>query len=142
MHKNRLEAYTDAVMAIIITIMVLEFKIPHEANLHALQELIPVFISYVLSFVFISIYRNNHHHMLQLANKVNGSVLWANNGLLFFLSLIPFVTGWMSENHFAMLPVMCYGIVLLCCGICFFILSKMLLCASNKDEKFRSLQSK
>jgi uncharacterized membrane protein len=146
MHKNRLEAYTDAVIAIVITIvitiMVLEFKIPHEPTRHALQALIPVFISYVMSFVFISIYWNNHHHMLQLANKVNGSVLWANNGLLFFLSLIPFVTGWMAENDFAMIPVMCYGIVLLCCGISFYVLNKMLLCASDKSEKFRSVQSR
>lgn len=142
MHKNRLEAYTDAVVAIIVTIMVLEFKIPHEPNRHALQELIPVFISYVMSFVFISIYWNNHHHMLQLANRVNGSVLWANNGLLFFLSLIPFVTGWMAENHFAMIPVMCYGIVLLCCWLSFYVLNKMLLCASDKGERFRSIQSK
>jgi uncharacterized membrane protein len=113
MATGRLEAFSDAVIAIIMTIMVLELKVPHEATWAALDSLIPVFLSYVLSFIYLGIYWNNHHHLLQVARQVNGSVLWANMHLLFWLSLVPFATGWMGENHFAALPVALYGAVLL-----------------------------
>ena len=109
MGKGRLEAFSDGVIAIIITIMVLELKVPHGTEWETLLPLIPVFLSYVLSFVFVGIYWNNHHHMLQATRQVNGAILWANLHLLFWLSLIPFVTGWMGENHFAALPVALYG---------------------------------
>ena len=127
MGKGRLEAFSDGVIAIIITIMVLEMKVPHGASLSALQPLIPKLISYVLSFVFIGIYWNNHHHMLHAVQKVNGSILWANLHLLFWLSLIPFVTGWMGENYFAALPVALYGVVLLMAAIAYFVLSRALI---------------
>jgi uncharacterized membrane protein len=127
MTKARLEAFSDGVIAIIITIMVLELKVPHGTDLSAVRPLIPVFLSYVLSFVFVGIYWNNHHHMFQAAHRVNGGILWANLHLLFWLSLTPFVTGWMGENHFAPLPVAMYGVVLLCSGIAYFILSRLLI---------------
>jgi uncharacterized membrane protein len=117
MVKGRLEAFSDGVIAIIITIMVLELKIPHESDLAALRLLIPTFLSYVLSFVHIGIYWNNHHHLFQAVRQVNGSTLWANLHLLFWLSLFPFVTAWMGENHFAALPVALYGVVLLLAAI-------------------------
>ena len=126
MTKGRLEAFSDGVLAIIITIMVLEMKVPHEPTWEALKPLAPVVLSYILSFVFLGIYWNNHHHLLQAVKKVNGSVLWANLHLLFWLSLIPFVTGWMGENHFAALPVALYGIVLLLAAVAYFILVKVL----------------
>ena len=135
MGKGRLEAFSDGVIAIIITIMVLELKVPHGAGLDALSPLIPVFISYVLSFVFIGIYWNNHHHMLHAAGKVNGPILWANLHLLFWLSLVPFVTGWMGENHFAALPVALYGAVLLMAGIAYFVLARSLAAHHGKDSK-------
>ena len=113
MDKGRLEAFSDGVLAIIITIMVLELRAPHEASVAALAPLLPVFLSYVLSFVYIGIYWNNHHHMLHATRRVNGRILWANLHLLFWLSLVPFVTGWMGENHFGSLPVAAYGAVLL-----------------------------
>ena len=113
MGKNRLEAFSDGVLAIIITIMVLELKVPHDATLAALVALWPVFLSYALSFVYIGIYWNNHHHLMHAAHQVNGRILWANLNLLFWLSLIPFATGWMGENHFAALPVALYGVSLL-----------------------------
>src|SRR5262245_5341356 len=113
MGKGRLEAFSDGVIAIIITIMVLEMKVPHGTDFVALRPLIPVFGSYVLSFIYIGIYWNNHHHMFHVAGKVNGRILWSNLHLLFWLSLIPFATGWMGENHFAALPVALYGAVLL-----------------------------
>jgi uncharacterized membrane protein len=113
MGKGRLEAFSDAVIAILMTIMVLELKVPHGADFAALRPLLPVFLSYVLSFIYLAIYWNNHHHLLQVARHVNGGILWANLHLLFWLSLIPFVTGWMGENHFAALPVALYGAVLL-----------------------------
>src|SRR4029453_17351270 len=113
MGKGRLEAFSDGVIAVIITIMVHEMKVPHGLDLAALEPVIPVFVSYVLSFVYVGIYWNNHHHMLHAAGKVNGPILWANLHLLFWLSLIPFVTGWMGENHFAPVPVAMYGAVLL-----------------------------
>ena len=113
MHKGRLEAFSDGVIAVIITIMVLEMKVPHGIELETLKPLVPVFLTYVLSFVFVGLYWNNHHHMFQAVKHVNGAVLWANLHLLFWLSLVPFVTGWMGENHFATLPVAAYGVVLL-----------------------------
>lgn len=134
MTKNRLEAFSDGVIAIIITIMVLEMRAPAHADIAALRPLIPIFLSYVLSFVFIGIYWNNHHHLLQLVKHVNGRVLWANLHLLFWLSLIPFVTAWMGENHFASWPVALYGIVLLCAGIAYFILTRALLKLHGKDS--------
>lgn len=126
MGKGRMEAFSDGVIAIIITIMVLELKAPHGDSLSALRPLIPGFVSYVLSFIYIGIYWNNHHHMLQAAEKVNGRILWANLHLLFWLSLIPFVTGWMGENHFAALPVAFYGAVLLMAGLAYVILARAL----------------
>jgi len=133
--KGRLEAFSDGVIAIIITIMVLELKVPHGAGLDVLSPLIPVFISYVLSFVFIGIYWNNHHHMLHAVGKVNGRILWANLHLLFWLSLVPFVTGWMGENHFAALPVALYGVVLLMAGVAYFVLARALAAHHGKDSK-------
>jgi uncharacterized membrane protein len=132
--KNRLEAFSDGVIAIIITIMVLELKVPHGANWAALQKLSPIFWSYVLSFVYTGIYWNNHHHMLHLVHKVTGSVLWANLHLLFWLSLIPFATGWMGENHFAPLPVAIYGAVLLMSAVAFSILSHLLVAIEGRDS--------
>ncbi len=130
MGKGRLEAFSDGVFAIIITIMVLELRVPHEGaeagSAGALVPLIPVFGSYVLSFVFIAIYWNNHHHMLHATHRVSGVVLWANVHLLFWLSLVPFVTAWMGENHFAAVPVAAYGLVLLLCGVAFTILARLL----------------
>jgi uncharacterized membrane protein len=126
MGKNRLEAFSDGVIAILITIMVLELKAPHGAELAALVPLWPVFVSYVLSFLYIGIYWNNHHHMLHIVHQVGGSVLWANLHLLFWLSLIPFVTAWMGENHFETVPVAAYGTVLLMCAIAYTILARSL----------------
>jgi len=123
MNKGRLEAFSDGVIAIIITIMVLEMKVPHGDELASLKPLIPVFISYVLSFVYVAIYWNNHHHMMHAAQHVNGKVLWANVHLLFWLSLMPFVTGWMGENHFATWPVALYGMVMFMNGVAYTILA-------------------
>jgi uncharacterized membrane protein len=134
MGKSRLEAFSDGVMAIIITIMVLELKVPHGADFAALRPLIPVFLSYVLSFVFLGIYWNNHHHLLQAARQVNGRILWANVHLLFWLSLIPFVTAWMGENHFAATPVALYGVVMLFSAIAYTILSVSLIAHHGKDS--------
>jgi uncharacterized membrane protein len=122
MNKTRLEAFSDGVIAILITILVLELKVPHEPDLAALQPLAPVFLTYVLSFVFLGIYWNNHHHLLHAADGISGGIMWANMHLLFWLSLVPFVTGWMGENHFAPLPTAAYGTVLLCAGIAYYIL--------------------
>jgi uncharacterized membrane protein len=122
MHTNRLEAFSDGVMAIIITIMVLELKVPHGATLAALKPLLPVLSSYVLSFVYIGIYWNNHHHLFHAATRVSGGMLWANLHLLFWLSLFPFVTGWMGENHYDTLPTALYGTVLLMAAIAYWIL--------------------
>lgn len=132
--KGRLEAFSDGVIAIIITIMVLELKVPHSTSLEALEPLIPVFISYVLSFIYIGIYWNNHHHMLHAVRSVNGKILWANMHLLFWLSMIPFVTAWMGENHFAMWPVVFYGIILLLNSIAYFILAQTLVRHHGKDS--------
>ncbi|MEO8194286.1 MAG: TMEM175 family protein [Gemmatimonadales bacterium] len=122
MGKNRLEAFSDGVIAIIITIMVLELRVPHGTDLASLRPLIPVFASYLLSFVNLGIYWNNHHHMLHVTHRINGAVLWANLHLLFWLSLVPFVTGWMGENHFAATPTAVYGAVLLMAAIAYYIL--------------------
>ncbi len=122
MHKGRLEAFSDGVIAVLITIMVLELKVPHGADPDTLRPLVPIFLTYVLSFVFLGIYWNNHHHMLQATERINGAILWANLHLLFWLSLVPFVTGWMGENHFASLPTAVYGAVLLMAGIAYTIL--------------------
>src|SRR5688500_1917084 len=119
MKKGRLEAFSDGVLAIIITIMVLEIKVPHGDDLNDLKSLNPVFLSYVLSFIYIGIYWNNHHHMLHTVNQVTGDILWANLHLLFWLSLIPFTTGWMGENHFARAPMAVYGFVLLMAAIAY-----------------------
>ncbi len=126
MKKSRLEAFSDGVIAIIITIMVLELRVPHEPTLAALQPLWPVFASYVVSFVYVGIYWNNHHHLWQAVDHVNGPVLWANLHLLFWLSLFPFVTSWAGESGFATVPVAIYGVVLLCAGAAFTILVRSL----------------
>jgi uncharacterized membrane protein len=127
MNKARLEAFTDGVIAVIITIMVLEMKVPHGVALEALVPIVPVFLTYVLSFVYVAIYWNNHHHMFHAVHHVTGGTLWANLHLLFWLSLVPFVTGWMDENHFAPLPVATYGLVLLGAATAYFVLTRVLL---------------
>jgi uncharacterized membrane protein len=127
MNKGRLEAFSDGVLAVIITIMVLEMKSPEGTNLKALTSVIPVFLSYVLSFIYIGIYWNNHHHLLHATQRVNGATLWANLHLLFWLSLVPFTTDWMGENHFAAWPVAIYGVVLLLAAVAYFLLSKTLI---------------
>jgi uncharacterized membrane protein len=129
-----MEAFSDGVIAIIITIMVLQLRVPHGVDLAALFSLIPIFLSYVLSFVFLGIYWNNHHHLLQAVKHVDGRVLWANLHLLFWLSLTPFVTGWMGENHFASWPVALYGAVLLCAAVAYFILARALISVHGKDS--------
>jgi uncharacterized membrane protein len=134
MHKTRVEAFSDGVIAIIITIMVLELRAPHSADMTALAPLIPVFLSYVLSFVFIGIYWNNHHHLLQAAERVNGPILWANLHLLFWLSLVPFATAWMGENHFASVPVALYGAVLLMAGLAYYVLCRALIAHHGADS--------
>ncbi|HEX7955942.1 MAG TPA: TMEM175 family protein [Pyrinomonadaceae bacterium] len=134
MGKGRLEAFSDGVLAIIITIMVLELKVPHGADPAALAPLIPVFLSYVLSFIYVGIYWSNHHHLFQAVKHVNGRTLWANLHLLFWLSLIPFVTGWMGENHFAAWPVASYGVVLLFAAVAYFILARVLISHHGRDS--------
>jgi uncharacterized membrane protein len=135
MGKNRLEAFSDGVIAIIITIMVLELKVPHGATFDALLPLLPVLGSYVLSFIYVGIYWNNHHHMLHVVHKVGGGVLWANLHLLFWLSLIPFVTAWMGENHFQTIPVAAYGTVLLMCAIAYSILARSLIAHHGENAE-------
>lgn len=137
MDKGRLEAFSDGVIAIIITIMVLELKIPHGENIEALRPLIPVFFSYVLSFVYVGIYWNNHHHMLQTANSVTGRILWANLHLLFWLSLLPFATGWMGENHFATLPSALYGAILFMAAVAYHLLQKSIITAQGSNSLLR-----
>ncbi len=134
MGKTRLEAFSDGVIAIIVTIMVLELKVPHDPSFDGLIKLGPVFLSYVLSFVYVAIYWNNHHHMLHLVHKVTGGILWANMHLLFWLSLVPFVTGWMGENHFAPLPAALYGFVLLMAGAAYFILQLRIIAAQGPNS--------
>jgi uncharacterized membrane protein len=140
MTKGRLEGFSDAMIAVIITIMVLEMKVPHGADFEALGPLLPVLLAYALSYVYIGIYWSNHHQLTHAVERVSGSVLWANLHLLFWLSLIPFVTGWMSENHFAALPVAMYGFVLLCAGIAYFMLARLLSAVHGSESTFtRSL---
>ena len=134
MGKGRLEAFSDGVIAIIITIMVLEMKVPHGTELAALQPLLPVFVSYVLSFVYVGIYWNNHHHLLHAAHRVDGRVMWANLHLLFWLSLFPFVTGWMGENQFETVPVALYGVVAFMAAIAYTILVRALIAAHGLDS--------
>jgi uncharacterized membrane protein len=135
--KDRVQAFSDGVIAILITIMVLELKIPHghsdSAHASALKDLVPVFLTYVLSFVFLGIYWNNHHHMFMATRRVNGAVLWANLHLLFWLSLLPFFTGWMGENHFAELPTAAYGAVLFMAGIAYYVLKATIISAQGDD---------
>jgi uncharacterized membrane protein len=135
MTKTRLEAFSDGVVAILITILVLELKIPHGTDLHALQPLLPVFLTYVLSFVYLAIYWNNHHHMLHATTRINGKILWANMHLLFWLSLVPFTTGWMGENHFASLPTAVYGGVLFMASIAYFVLSRTIIKSEGPGSK-------
>jgi uncharacterized membrane protein len=137
MGKSRLEAFSDGVIAIIITIMVLEMKVPHGGNIEALAPVIPVFLSYVLSFVYLGIYWNNHHHMLHTCHRVSGSMLWANLHLLFWLSLVPFATGWMGENHFAPAPSALYGAVLLMAAIAYLILQRLIIASQGRDSLLR-----
>lgn len=134
MNKNRLEAFSDGVLAIIITIMVLELKVPHGEAFADLRPLAPIFLSYVLSFIYVGIYWSNHHHMFQLVKTVNGRVLWANAHLLFWLSLVPFVTAWSGENHFAAVPVALYGGALLMASIAYYILTRALIAAHGRDS--------
>lgn len=135
MNKGRLEAFSDGVIAILITIMVLEFKVPHGADLNALRPMLPILLTYILSFVILGIYWNNHHHMLQAVRTINGKALWANLHLLFWLSLVPFVTGWMGENHFAPLPTALYGVILLMSAIAYTILQTTLIRQQGANSK-------
>jgi len=134
MGKNRLEAFSDGVLAIVITIMVLELKVVHDSNFEALKAIIPTFLSYVLSFIYIGIYWNNHHHMLHTMKKISGPILWANLNLLFWLSLVPFTTAWMGENNFAPAPVAVYGVVLLMAAISYYILQQLIIASHGKDS--------
>ena len=134
MTRGRLEAFSDGVIAILITIMVLELKVPHGTDAVALVPLLPVFLAYVLSYVYIGIYWNNHHHMLHMVSRVTGGVLWANLHLLFWLSLIPFVTAWVGENHLAALPTAAYGSVLLCAAIAYYVLQRVIIRAQGPDS--------
>ena len=135
MTKARLEAFSDGVIAILITIMVLELHVPHEATWAALGPLVPIFLTYVLSFVLLGIYWNNHHHMLHAADRISGRVMWANLHLLFWLSLIPFVTGWMGQNHVAPNPSAAYGVVMLCAAIAYYILAHSLVATQGPDSR-------
>jgi uncharacterized membrane protein len=134
MGKARLEAFSDGVIAIIITIMVLELKVPHGDDLHALTPLLPAFLSYLLSFVYLGIYWNNHHHMLHATQKVTGPILWANLHLLFWLSLVPITTGWMGENHFAAAPSAVYGVVMLMAAIAYYLLQRLIIAAEGPES--------
>ncbi|WP_445717416.1 TMEM175 family protein [Flavobacterium sp.] len=134
MNKNRLEAFSDGVLAIIITIMVMEFKVPNDTTFEAVIKLSHKFLSYILSFIYVGIYWNNHHHLIHSLKKVNGKILWANLHLLFWLSLIPFATAWIGEHHFASFPMMLYGIVLLMNALAYFILQKLILIDHGKDS--------
>jgi uncharacterized membrane protein len=134
MGSGRLEAFSDGVIAIIITIMVLELKVPHGDDLASLSGLFPVLLSYVLSYVYLGIYWNNHHHMLHVTRRVTGGILWANLHLLFWLSLFPFVTAWMSENHFAPVPTALYGVVLLLAAIAYYILERTIIASQGPDS--------
>jgi TMEM175 potassium channel family protein len=142
MNKTRLEAFSDGVLAIIITIMVLELKIPHGTDLVALKPLLPVFLSYVLSFIYLGIYWNNHHHLLRATRRINGKIMWANLHLLFWLSLVPFATGWMGENHFAPLPTAIYGVVLLCAALAYTLLQHLIIKHNGSDHVLASAVGK
>jgi uncharacterized membrane protein len=142
MNKGRLEAFSDGVIAILITIMVLELRVPHGANWEALRPLLPVFLTYVLSFVNLGIYWNNHHHMLATTDRINGSILWANLHLLFWLSLVPSVTGWMGENHFAPLPTAIYGGVMLLAAIAYTILQNVIVAAHGPNARLAAAVGK
>jgi len=135
--KDRVEAFSDGVLAIIITIMVLEMRVPHGASLRDLAPLLPVFLSYVLSFVYVGIYWNNHHHMFHACTAVSGGVLWANLNLLFWLSLFPFSTGWMGENHFSALPTAVYGMVLLAAAVSYWVLQQAIIGVQGRDSVLR-----
>ena len=135
MEKNRLEAFSDGVLAIIITIMVLELKVPPGSDLAALKPVVPVFLTYLLSFIYVGIYWNNHHHLLKAAHKVNGAMMWANLHLLFWLSLFPFVTGWMGANHFTPVPTALYGAVMLLAAIAYYILQSVIVAEQGRDSK-------
>jgi uncharacterized membrane protein len=134
MGKGRLEAFSDGVLAVIITIMVLELKVPHGTDLAALQSLVPVFLSYLLSFIYLGIYWNNYHHMFHATRRINGTILWTNLHLLFWLSLVPFATGWMSENHFAPVPTALYGVPLLMAAIAYWLLQKSIIAAHGNES--------
>ena len=134
MGKGRLEAFSDGVLAIIITIMVLEIKVPHGDMPEDLKPLLPIFMSYVLSFIYIGIYWNNHHHLMQVVHKVSGAVLWSNIHLLFWLSLVPFATAWMGENHFSKWPVILYGFILMMAGVAYYILAHSLTAIHGKES--------
>jgi uncharacterized membrane protein len=142
MGKSRLEAFSDGVIAIIITIMVLEMKAPHEASIEGLLALLPVFLSYVLSFVYVGIYWNNHHHMLHACTRISGTVLWANLHLLFWLSLFPFATAWMGENHFAAVPAAVYGAVLLLAAVAYWILQQTIIAAEGPSSVLKTAVGK
>jgi uncharacterized membrane protein len=135
MEKNRLEAFSDGVLAIIITIMVLELQVPAGSDLAVLKPLLPVLLTYALSFIYLGIYWNNHHHLLKAAHRVNGAMMWANLHLLFWLSLFPFVTGWMGENHFATVPTALYGLVMLLAAIAYYILQSIIVAQQGPDSK-------
>jgi uncharacterized membrane protein len=142
MEKNRLEAFSDGVIAIIITIMVLEIKVPHGDGMEALLPLLPVLLSYVLSFIYIGIYWNNHHHMLHTVRRVTGRILWANLHLLFWLSLVPFATGWMGENHFGSLPTLVYGGVLFMAALAYWLLQNLIIAAQGTDSLLKKAVEK
>jgi uncharacterized membrane protein len=142
MDKTRLEMFSDAVIAILITIMILELKIPHGADFASLRPLFWVFISYVLSFIYLAIYWNNHHHMLQATEKISGKILWGNMHLLFWLSLVPFTTGWMGENRFAPLPTAVYGVVLLAAAIAYYILQTLIIAEPGANAKLEKAVGK
>src|SRR5580698_4455350 len=134
MQKNRLEAFSDGVLAIIITIMVLDLRVPHDVEIVALKPILPVFLSYVLSFVIVGIYWNNHHHLFHSTKHVTGSILWANMNLLFWLSLFPFTTAWMGENHLASTPTAVYGLVLLMASVAFYVLQRAIIVQQGRDS--------
>jgi uncharacterized membrane protein len=138
MNASRVEAFSDGVLAIIITIMVLELKVPHGADLTALKPLLPVFLTYLLSFIYLGIYWNNHHHLLKTAHKITAGMMWANLHLLFWLSLFPFVTGWMGENHFTSVPTALYGGVLLLAAIAYYVLQATIVCQHGRESKLAS----
>jgi uncharacterized membrane protein len=137
MSKTRLEAFSDGVIAILITILVLELKVPHGTDLAALRPLVPTFLAYVLSFVYVGIYWNNHHHMLHAAGPIDGRILWANLHLLFWLSLVPFVTGWLGENDFQPVPTALYGTVMFCAGVAYYILQNAIIARQGSDSPLR-----